>query len=109
MSDGLILPIIDVDEWPDRPGWAVVTLAGSFAAPVAVRVLGGTLIELFGGGIDTITIDAHRCGPLSPAACHVIVDAARYARHVGGCLVASGLDVEDRLVLAATTSTADST
>jgi hypothetical protein len=93
------LPLIDIDETADRAGWAVVTLAGVFSSPVAVRVLGGTLIELFGDGVDTVTVDATRCGALSPAACHVLVDAARYARHVGGCLVAAGLCAEDRLLL----------
>lgn len=93
------LPMLDVDELPGRAGWAVVTLAGAFATPVAVRVLGGTLIELFGTGVDTVTVDAARCGPLSPATCHVLVDAARYARQVGGCLVAAGLTAEDRVVL----------
>lgn len=99
VTDGLALPIIDVDELPDRAGWAVVTLGGSFCTPVAVRVLGGTLIELFGDGVDTVTIDASRTAELSAAACHVIVDAARYARHIGGCLVAAGLTARDRVVL----------
>ncbi len=92
------LPLIDVDELPDRAGWAVVTLAGAFTTPVAVRVLGGTLIELLGDGVDTITLDTAGV-PLSAAACHVIVDAARYARRTGGCLVAAGLRGHDRVVL----------
>ncbi|HEV7719772.1 MAG TPA: hypothetical protein VGO60_00725 [Iamia sp.] len=76
-----------------------MTLAGAFASPLAVRVLGGTLIELFGDQVDTITVDVSPARSLSPAACHVLVDAARYARQAGGCLVASGLAVEERVLL----------
>ncbi|HEU5152560.1 MAG TPA: hypothetical protein VFU19_18875 [Iamia sp.] len=99
MDDELTLPIIDIDALPDRTGWAVVTLSGAFRTPMAVRVLGAILIELFGGGVDTVTVDARGCDGLSPAACHVLVDAARYTRHAGGCLVAAGLTPQDRAVL----------
>jgi len=91
--------IIDIDETPDRTGWAVVTLAGGFASAVGARVLGATLSDLFGHGVDTITVEAGRCATLAPETCLVLVDAARHARLVGGCLVVAGLAARDRVVI----------
>ena len=99
MRDDPTAPVIDVDEPAERAGWAVVTLAGRFDSPVAARALGGTIVELLGSGVDTVTVDASRSAELSAAACHVLVDAAGVAHHAGGCLVASGMAPDERTTL----------
>jgi len=101
-GDGAAMPAgltIDIDETPGRPGWAVVTLAGGFASAVAARVLGATLSDLLGHGIDTITVEAGPCAALSPEVCLVLVDVARHVHLVGGCLVVAGLRAQDRVVI----------
>lgn len=90
---------IDVDETADRAGWAVVTLTGGLATSTGIRVLALTLSDLLADGVDTVTVEVGACEGLSPAGCHVLVHAACVARRLGGCLVASGVGAEDRMVL----------
>ena len=79
----------------ERPGWAVVTVAGHFRDRSSVELLGHALLDALLDGSTIVAIDASRARTLSPSACRTFVAAAELFAGFDGTVIVTGLGQHD--------------